>query len=83
MPDMESFKEASWEAPPAHLPTSGGIDRQNPLTRIPQAYTLSTPLEGEDSELGGIIVKGFLDTLAEVAMSVAARNTAQRNQETR
>ena len=44
----------------------------DPLTRIRNPYTLSpTPAEpGEDDE---IIVKHFLQTLAEIALAVASR----------
>jgi hypothetical protein len=44
----------------------------NPLTRIRNPYTLSTtPAEpGEDE---GLVVKHFLQTLAEVALAVASR----------
>ncbi len=47
---------------------------ENPLTCIPPAYTLSaTPNE---SEVDRLMVKTFLETLAEIALSVASRKVA-------
>lgn len=42
------------------------------LTCIPSPYTLSATNEG--SEIDGLAVKEFLNTLAEVALSIASRN---------
>ena len=44
----------------------------NPLTRIRNPYTLSTT-PAESNEADEIIVKQFLQTLAEVALAVASR----------
>ncbi len=44
----------------------------DPLTRIRNPYTLSTTL-AESSEADEIIVKPFLQTLAETALAVASR----------
>jgi len=44
----------------------------NPLTRIHNPYTLS-PTPAESAESDEIIVKQFLQTLAEVALAVASR----------
>ena len=64
----------------------GGVDRfsgnsesgcQNPLTCIRIAYTLASPQEPNADEVGRLMVKQFLDTLAEVALSVAARKVGQ------
>ena len=44
----------------------------DPLTRIRNPYTLSTT-PAESSEADEIIVKHFLQTLAEVALAVASR----------
>ena len=44
----------------------------NPLTRIRNPYTLS-PTPAEPSEADEIIVKHFLQTLAEIALAVASR----------
>jgi len=44
----------------------------DPLTRIRNPYTLS-PTPAESSEADELIVKHFLQTLAEVALAVASR----------
>ena len=44
----------------------------DPLTHIRNPYTLS-PTPAESSEADEIIVKHFLQTLAEVALAVASR----------
>ena len=44
----------------------------NPLTRIRSPYTLSTT-PTEHGEADEIIVKHFLQTLAEIALAVASR----------
>ena len=50
--------------------------RENPLTRIRDAYTPASPQETEANEADRLMVKHFLDTLAEVALSVASRIVA-------
>ncbi len=45
------------------------------LTRIPDMYTLS-PTQNE-SEADRILIKNFLDTLAEVALSIASREDGE------
>ena len=50
--------------------------RSNALTSIRDAYTLAATPENAD-ELDEIIVKHFLSTLAEVAMTIASRKTKQ------
>jgi hypothetical protein len=45
---------------------------QKSLTCIPSPYTLSATPEG--SEIDGLAVKEFLNTLGEVALSIASRN---------
>ena len=59
---------------PAESTRSG---RQNPLTRIRDAYTLASPQETNANEVDRLMVKHFLDTLAEVALSVASRRVSQ------
>ena len=50
---------------------NSGNSRENPLTCIREAYTLAaTPDAGEVDEL---MVRQFLNTLAEVALLVASR----------
>ena len=44
----------------------------NPLTRIRNPYTLS-PTQAESSEADDLVVKHFLQTLAEIALAVASR----------
>ena len=48
---------------------------QKSLTCIPSPYTLSATNEG--SEVDGLAVKEFLNTLAEIALSIASRNGEQ------
>jgi len=55
---------------PEKMPES----QPDPLTRIHAAYTLSTTPEG-DGEVEALVVKDFLNTLAEVALAIAARET--------
>ncbi len=64
----------------------GGVDhfsgdsesgRQNPLTCIRDAYTLASPQEVDANEVDRLMVKYFLDTLAEVALSVASRKVGR------
>ena len=45
---------------------------RDPLTRIRNPYTLS-PTPAESAEADEIIVKHFLQTLAEIALAVASR----------
>ena len=52
--------------------------RLNALTVIHPSYTLSATQE-YDSEEDRLMVKNFIDTLAEVALSVAARNIKGEN----
>ena len=46
---------------------------ENVLTGIHDAYTVSATTDTETSEVDEIIVKHFLETLAEVALSISAR----------
>ena len=64
----------------------GGVDhfsgdsesgRQKPLTCIRGAYTLASPEETNANEVDGLMIKQFLDTMAEVALSVASREVGQ------
>jgi len=48
----------------------------DPLTRIRGAYTLASPQEPNANEVDGMIVRHFLNTLADVAMDIAARRTS-------
>ncbi len=51
-----------------------------PLTRIRGAYTLAATNEPETSEIDRMTMKHFVETMAEVALSVASRR-ATRKQE--
>jgi hypothetical protein len=50
-------------------------DNQAPegLTSIHGAYTVSTPHEPDADEVDSLMVRQFLQTLAEVALAVASR----------
>ena len=57
------------------------MDRDNPenqeekaLTCIRSAYTLFDTPEPDSNETESLMVKNFLDTLAEVSLSIASRN---------
>jgi hypothetical protein len=64
------------------MPRSMNVDRDNrenhkdkALTRIHPSYTLSDTPEPDSNETESLIVKNFLDTLAEVSLSIASRNS--------
>ena len=50
------------------------------LTCIRPAYTLSDTPEPESTETESLIVKNFLNTLAEIALSIASRKNGDSNQ---
>ena len=55
-------------------------DRQNPLTCIPlRIHCTPTEAEGEVSEQDRIMINAFLNTLSEVALSVASRRLYAKN----
>lgn len=63
------------------MPGSMKVDRDKPenqgekaLTCIHLAYTLFDTPEPDSDETESLIVKNFLDTLAEVSLSIASRN---------
>ena len=47
--------------------------RLDVLTGIPPAYTLGDNTEPESEEMNKVIVKNFIETLAEISMSIAER----------
>ena len=51
--------------------------RRNALTSIRNTYTLAATHEEVDGEVNEIAVKHFLQTLAEVALAIAARKAGQ------
>ncbi|MDD5094383.1 MAG: hypothetical protein PHV74_08405 [Dehalococcoidia bacterium] len=67
-----------------HLPLPGdhpnaAENRGDGLTRIRDAYTLArTPDSG--SEINQLMIRNFLNTLAEVALSVASRNLEEKQE---
>jgi hypothetical protein len=52
----------------------GGLD---PLTRIRNAYTLASPHEPNANEADDLMIKHFLNTLAEISLAVASRRASQ------
>ncbi len=55
----------------------GENNRQNPLTCIHRTYTLSGPQEANSNEVERLMISHFLETLAEVAISVASRQVSK------
>ena len=47
---------------------------RDPLTCIPDSYTVS----GTNDEVERLMIKNFLNTLAEVALSIASRKGAEK-----
>lgn len=70
-----------WADGGGHSPSIWKDHAENPLTSIRGAYTLASPQEYEADELDKIMVRHFLDTLAEVALAVAARNSSAKHRE--
>jgi len=61
-------------------PDVGASDSEGRLTGIPRCYTLaSTPEHG--SETDQLMVRNFLQTLAEVALAVASRSLQSEEEE--
>jgi hypothetical protein len=52
---------------------------ENPLTRIRDAYTLAATDEHAGNEVEDLMVRHFIETLAEVALSVASRHAGEIN----
>ncbi len=46
---------------------------ENVLTGIRDAYTVSATTETESSEVDKLIIKTFLETLAEISLAIASR----------
>ncbi|HEY50411.1 MAG TPA: hypothetical protein G4O20_01215 [Dehalococcoidia bacterium] len=55
------------------VPGSNENNGPDVLTGIHASYTLSATQTGETSEVDELMVKHFLDTLAEIALAVASR----------
>ena len=54
-------------------------NRQNLLTGIRDAYTLAATEEYGRREADELVVKHFLNTLAEIVLSIAARRIKREN----
>lgn len=50
---------------------------KNLLTRIRNAYTVGDTDDPETEEMNDLIVKSFIDTLAEVSLSIASRKVEE------
>jgi hypothetical protein len=48
------------------------------LTGIPLAYTLGDNSEPESEEMNELIMKNFIDTLAEISLSIASRKVKEK-----
>jgi len=59
------------------VPESSENKRPYVLTCIHDAYTLSTTQDDDPSEVDKVIIDNFLQTLAEIALTVAFRNGGQ------
>ncbi len=53
---------------------------ENALTCIRSPYTLSNTPEPDSNETESLIVRNFLNTLAEIALSIASRKNGDSNQ---
>ncbi|GEM_PF-1880737 len=61
---------------PPEVPES---QSQDVLTGIPIAYTLGCTNEPESEEMNKVIVKNFIETLAEISVSIAKRKVSGEN----
>ena len=52
---------------------------ENVLTGIHDAYTVSATNETENSEIDELMIKMFLETLAEISLSIAIRKEKGRD----
>lgn len=52
---------------------------ENVLTGIHDAYTVSATNETENSEIDELMIKTFLETLAEISLSIASRKEKGRD----
>jgi len=51
---------------------------ENVLTGIHDAYTVSATSETGSSEVDEVMIKNFLETLAEISIAIAARSGEER-----
>ncbi len=54
---------------------------KNLLTRIHNAYTVGDNNDPETEEMNNLIVKNFINTLAEVSLSIASREVEKQTNE--
>ena len=52
----------------------------NLLTGIHHAYTVGDTNENESDEMNELMIKHFIDTLAEVSLSIASRKVEEKDQ---
>ena len=64
-------------APPADLPKPETYAPEA-LTSIGDAYTLSATNETDGSEVEHLMVKNFIETLAEISLAIASRKLKER-----
>ena len=57
-----------------------GDNEEKALTCIHTSYTLSDTPEHDSDETESLIVKNFLNTLAEIALSIASRKNGDSDQ---
>ena len=69
------------------MPGSRTVNKDKPknqdkqaLTCIHPAYTLSDTPESDSNETESLIMKNFLNTLAEIALSIASRKNGDSDQ---
>ncbi|MFC2072028.1 hypothetical protein ACFLUU_04840 [Chloroflexota bacterium] len=55
-------------------------NNKNLLTRIRNAYTVGDNPEPENEEMNNLMVKNFINTLAEVSLSIASRKVKETDQ---
>ena len=62
------------------IPKNSENSRKKALTCIHPSYTLSDTPEPDSNETESLIVKIFLNTLAEIALSIASRKNGDSDQ---
>ena len=55
-----------------------GNNRRDVLTGIQDSYILSAKNEQDTGEINNLMIKHFLNTLADIALSVASRQGAEK-----
>ena len=62
------------------IPKDSENSRKKALTCIRSAYTMAGTPEPDSNETESLIVKNFLNTLAEIALSIASRKNGDSDQ---